>query len=591
MIRWGVRRIQTAKKEIEGVLTGSMRIAAAFLTLLATTSMLSAATYVDDKPIVRQIRKDIRDCRQTNVLKVPTITWGADIVTSYANGNAKTTQRGSVFAQEGLNIQLFRQDNFAKQVEAYLRCETPFLRATLGMANLVADITENDPRTKMIAIHQLSWSAGGDALVVKPGIEKPSDLRGKTIVVQKGGPHVDYLMTIIGDAGLTIDDIRVKWVEELTGIAGKTPADAFRDDEGVHAAMVIIPDALTLTSNGTVGTGSEGSVRGSKILLSTKTANRIIADLYFVRADYFNAHRDIVEKFTHGWLQAEETAHAILRTESTEKKDMLMAAAELLLDARSDTETAAALWADAETVGWGGNNKFFNDRGYPRRFTKLNSEIQSHLVTLGQVAGRHQIASARWDYASLAEGLSRTEATDKPRFDEGAVSGIIARKQAQGALNQDTLFQFEINFRPNQNTFPIDIYRNEFLRAIELSSTYAGAILTIEGHADPLGYLRRKKKGENQVVLNRLAQSARNLSLSRAQAVRDNMMELAAQDGITLDKSQFTVFGSGFGNPKTGICGNDPCAPKTENEWLSNMRVVFRIVNMEAEASAFVPLD
>ncbi len=573
------------------MLTGSIRILSAALTLLATTTFLGAATYVDDKPIVRDIRKDIRDCRQTNVLKVPTITWGADIVTSYANGNAKTTQQGSIFAQEGLNIQLFRQDNFGKQVEAYLRCETPFLRATLGMANLVADVTENDPRTKMIAVHQLSWSAGGDALVVKPGIEKPSDLRGKTIVVQKGGPHVDYLMTVIGDAGLSIDEIKIKWVEELTGVDGKTPADAFRDDAGVHAAMVIIPDALTLTSNGTVGTGSEGSVRGARVLLSTKTANRIIADLYFVRADFLKSHRDIVENFTHGWLLAEEKARAVFRTESGEKKEMLMAAAELLLDARSDTETAAALWADAETVGWAANNKFFSDRGYPRRFTKLNSEIQSHLVTLGQVAGRHQIGWARWDYASLAEGLDRSEARDKPRFDEGAVSGIIARKQAQGALNQDTLFQFEINFRPNQNTFPIDIYRNEFLRAIQLSSTYAGAVLTIEGHADPLGYLRRKKKGESQVVLNRIAQSARNLSLSRAQAVRDNMMDLAEQDGITLDKSQFTVFGSGFGNPKTGTCGTDPCAPKTEADWLSNMRVVFRIVNMEAEASAFVPLD
>ena len=52
---------------------------------------------------------------------------------------------------------------------------------------------------------------------------------------------------------------------------------------------VIVPDALALTSNGTVGTGSEASVRGAKILLSTKTANRIIADVYAVRSDYFRS--------------------------------------------------------------------------------------------------------------------------------------------------------------------------------------------------------------------------------------------------------------------------------------------------------------
>ena len=50
--------------------------------------------------------------------------------------------------------------------------------------------------------------------------------------------------------------------------------------------MAISPDALKLTSNGTVGTGSEGSVKGARMLLSTKTASRIIADVYAVRKDY-----------------------------------------------------------------------------------------------------------------------------------------------------------------------------------------------------------------------------------------------------------------------------------------------------------------
>ena len=34
----------------------------------------------------------------------------------------------------------------------------------------------------------------------------------------------------------------------------------------------------------------------------------------------------------------------------------------------------------------------------------------------------------------------------------------------------------------------------------------------------------------------------------------------------------------------------DPCPPKTEAEWQSNMRVEFRILQVEAEASAFKPL-
>ena len=50
--------------------------------------------------------------------------------------------------------------------------------------------------------------------------------------------------------------------------------------------MAIIPDALNLTSGGDSGTGAAGSVKGAKILLSTKTASRVIADVYAVRSDY-----------------------------------------------------------------------------------------------------------------------------------------------------------------------------------------------------------------------------------------------------------------------------------------------------------------
>ena len=69
---------------------------------------------------------------------------------------------------------------------------------------------------------------------------------------------------------------------------------------------MIIPDALALTSSGTIGTGAEDSVKGARILLSTKTANRIIADVYAVRSDYFESNRAEVEKFVQGLIQGEE---------------------------------------------------------------------------------------------------------------------------------------------------------------------------------------------------------------------------------------------------------------------------------------------
>jgi hypothetical protein len=50
------------------------------------------------------------------------------------------------------------------------------------------------------------------------------------------------------------------------------------------------------------------------------------------------------------------------------------------------------------------------------------------------------------------------------------------------------------------------------------------------------------------------------------------------------------VVGQGIEAPKSGVCGADPCAPQNEQQWRDNMRVQFRIIQVEAEAEVFQPL-
>ena len=79
-----------------------------------------------------------------------------------------------------------------------------------------------------------------------------------------------------------------------------------------------------------------------------------------------------------------------------------------------------------------------------------------------------------------------------------------------------------------------------------LAATYGGAVITVEGHSDPLGYLQAKKDGASPVVLGRTQQSAKNLSVSRAIGVRDSVIAFAKAQGIGLDPSQFAVVGHGI---------------------------------------------
>jgi len=573
-----------------------MVIAAYQRCLLAVaTGLMSglamATQYVTPVPLSSSITTPVGPVA-SGPTQVPIITWGGDIATVLANGNGASTSANSIFGKQGLQLRLVREDVFSKQLEAYLAGRSPYLRGTLGMIHMAAEAASRDPRTKPVIVYQMTWSAGGDALVVGPGVQAVKDLRGKSIAVQAYGPHVDYLAKILADAGLTTRDVTLKWVPDITGTKN-SPAAAMRAKE-VDAALVIIPDAMALTSNGAVGTGAEDSVKGARILLSTKTANRIIADVYAVRADYLATNRDAVERFVRGLIQGEEALRALVANKATranEYKAAIGGAAQLLLDSAQATADVEGMYNDAQFVQIAGNVSFFTDPKNPRRMEQLNGEIQQAFVGLGLIGSRVPITAVAWDFARLGAAAGQPiAAVEASRFDPGQVAGIVARRQSQGRLGEGELFGFEVQFKPNQDRFATESYADAFKRVVNLAATYGGAVITVEGHSDPLGYLRAKQDGAAQIVLARTQQSAKNLSVSRAISVRDSVIAYAKAQGISLDASQFAVVGHGIEQPKTGTCGADPCPPKTEQEWLSNMRVEFRVIQIEAEASAFKPL-
>ena len=567
-----------------------LRLACVAYFALSTGSAVAQGQFIQSPPLAQSVTTAV-GAVALGPVQVPIITWGGDIATVLANGNAKVTSKSSIFGKLGLNLRLFREDVFATQLEAYLSGRSPYLRGTLGMINMATEAANRDPRTRPVAIYQLTWSAGGDALVVKQSIKATRDLRGKTVALQAYGPHVDYLSKILADAGLTPKDVNIRWTADLTGSA-KSPAAALRD-AGVDAALVIIPDALALTSSGTVGTGAEDSVKGARILLSTKTANRIIADVYAVRSDYLQSNRAEVEKFVQGLLQGEEALRKLVankQARAAEFKDAMSAAARELLDSAQAVSDAEGMVRDAEFPGVAGNAAFFARTENPRGFATLNKEIQTAFASLGLLARAAPLEHAAWDYRRLGAGADVAAAPEARRFDADKVASMVARRQSQGKLQEGELFSFEVFFKPNQDKFTTDLYGEAFKRVTGLAATYGGAIITVEGHSDPMAYLRAKREGAADLVLGRTQQSARNLSLSRAIAVRDSLIAYAKAQGVSLDSSQFAVVGHGITHPKTGICGSDPCPPKSEAEWQSNMRVEFRILQVEAEASAFKPL-
>ena len=565
-----------------------MRTLAIVVLAALSTTVFAKPQYTNSKPLTDVVRATVASVKG-GATQIPLITWGADIRTIHANGNQRKTAKGSIFQQQGLNLRLQREDSFPKQLKNYMEGQSPYLRGTLGMITMASPLLNKDPRTKPVVIYQLSESAGGDAMVVKKGINKPRDLKGKVIAVQAYGPHIAYLTKVLNDSGLSASDVKIRWLPDLTA-TDNSPMAAFYEKD-VDAAMVIIPDALALTSGGNVGTGSEASVSGARILISTKTASRIIADVYAVRSDYFKSHRGNVDKFVRGLMLAQTEVADLIKNSANKRSQyqaLMRSSGDILLDSAQATADAEGLYADAMHMTVSDNSQFFTNNNNPRRFQKRIKEISKSFTTLGLMQGGTTIAHAKWNYGQMGAGISSN--TQQQKFNERKLATAIAKRQQQGTLKEGEIFSFEVFFQPNQKVFSADLYNKSFDRLIELASTYGGAVITVEGHSDPLGYLKKKKAGSNDLILRRIKQSAKNLSLTRANAVRNSVIDYASKRQITLDPSQFAIVGHGINSPKSGICGSDPCAPKTERQWRDNMRVKFRILQLEAESDVFQPL-
>jgi outer membrane protein OmpA-like peptidoglycan-associated protein len=576
------------------------------ILLITSFAMAAAPDYITPtKPFLKKVTQPVGSVKDSVYLRVPCITWGGDVAAVLANGGPKT-ENGSIFDKLGVSVELYRQDDFVKQVEDYLAGKTPFLRGTLGMLNVASEICSQDAKTTPVIFLQLTWSAGGDTLVVKGNIKRPADLKGKTVCLQQYSPHIDYLDTILKDAGLGWNDITVKWVKELTlpsyDTGGKAvdPASAMRQDGTIDAVCCIGPDAMALTSGGTEGSGAEDSVKGAKILLTTKTANRVIADVWAVRKDFFDANRQKVEKFALGFLQGVEKIQELRKNKKDQSppfQQMLSLGASFLLDSPQATADVEGLLGDCEFAGFSGNVDFFTNEGNLNNFTRMNKRIQAFLTREQYVSRFITLNDAGWDFSKMKPSLKDTSGVQVSKFKTEKAEQKLAEKQQKGKLEEDILFELTINFQPNQNSFDPAVYGKDFERAIEIAGRYGGALVQIAGHSDPMGVLKTmKNKAEAEqsgnkelaktfeLQIQQQKQAVKNLSLTRATAVRDALISYAKSKGITFDASQFTVAGYGIDMPQYP-------KPKDKQEWLANMRVTFQIIKVEAELQEFENLN
>jgi len=564
---------------------------------------------------------------QTSPLQVPFITWGGDMATFYANGGL-ATKSDTIFQKQGLNLKLTAGDDFVQQVKDYRAGKTPFLRGTFHMVGLASEVIGSDPRTKGVVILQMTWSAG-DHMVARQQIRTVADLKGKTIALQQGGPHVGMLDDILKTAKLTWDDIKVVWAKDLTA-SQDAPAEMFRKRSDIDACFAITPDMVGLCGGlQNTGTGAEGTVKGSRVLVSTAELSRSIADVYVCRKDFYDANKQLVMKFVAGYLKACEEVIDLKKQYESKGSPAYKNLLQLTQDIYGKTtiptlDDAHGLLSDCTFAGYPGNVAFFTQPGNLHGFEAFQKSALDLATSRGYARERMGLFPSGLDYQSplFLNYLTKMEGGRGERFRAEAVQSEIEALSTGGALDSRTIVSFTINFEPNQESFGPEQYGAEYQRVVETADRFGNAVIAIRGHADPSKtLLDLVKAGMQKGILKRSGtagnysyslngqpldlaatgallklvetgafdgvselnprdtmQAALNLSRARAEAVRDSIVDYARKKGLNLDKSQIQPAGVGIREPFVA-------KPRNMDEAKQNMRVEFRVVRVPAEAT------
>src|SRR5262245_32133088 len=248
--------VEKRENGMKSIITACVLVLFSLLFMRSPQAAPGKVEYLEAKPLSKVITPRLKPVDAGTKL-VYVITWGGDVSLVYG------VQEG-FFRAEGLDVSPGLENDFAKQVQAVLDGKTPYLRGTMGMINAAAEVFKS-AGTDLVVIVQLTWSAGGDTMTVRPSIRTPNDLQGKTIALQLYGPHMDYMANVLNSTGIRPAQVSLRWLKELTLPTYDTQGaiidavSAFAADDKLDAVMAISPDALKLTSNGTMGTGAEGS--------------------------------------------------------------------------------------------------------------------------------------------------------------------------------------------------------------------------------------------------------------------------------------------------------------------------------------------
>ncbi len=452
--------------------------------------------------------KPLRD----NTVVVGLNVWAGWAPIFYANGGA-SPNADSLFAKKyGFKLDIKTIDSPSASINAFASGDVHVTAWTLDMIPLFYEQLKADSRALPRAFLQVDWSNGGDGIVVRQNIRSVADLKGKSIALAEHSPSHYLILNLLINAGIQPSEVDFRFTEDAFQAAA-----AFNADKKLAACVSWAPDIYKLAEQ-----------PGNKLLVSTATANKLIADVMFARADFVRDNPKIVDGIVRGFLDAVEE----LKDEGKRRR-----AAELMARAYNlPADEAAAMLGDAHSTNYAENKDFFLNQNNPTNFERYWETASTLYLKLGSIG-----SAVRFDQVmdfSFIKALDNVEPYASSR-DEYTVSFTPKGVSAIKAEATEILTNIQrIHFYPNSYDLAYKnqdgtLYDPNSTKVLEdvgrLAGQFGMARITIEGHTDA------SMKGFIPFG------AVRDLSMNRANAVKEELVKR-----YKLQPNQFSVDGVGW---------------------------------------------
>ena len=466
-------------------------------------------------------------------------------------------QAGKVWQAPGgkpFKIELVLIDNPVTMRDAYAAGEVHIGWATLDMIPLflegLVDRTgaPKDSRVMPRVFQQVDFSNGGDGMVVREGIKTVRDLAGKKLAMAQNSPSQFFALNMLVAGGLQPGDVNMVYTEDAFQAAA-----AFNSQKDLAGCVSWAPDIYNLEK-----------AKGNRMLVTTQTANRLIADVWFARADFAKDHPDKIEAIVRGIFDSMES----LKTDSARAKAAELMAAGYNIPA-SDT---LAMLGDAHSTNWAENYQFFINRNNPANFERIWKQAYYLYRRVGAITNPPVPFDQVMDFSVIQKlGQEPKYAQSKDEYAKVLPPKTLSQIRAE---NDETLTNtVVIHFFPNSWDLRKKIVRRIDGKDIEeaydasvdlvldevatLAKQFGNARIVIEGHTDS------SMKGQVPAAM------VRELSAERASSVKSALVEK-----FEFDEGRFAVDGVGW---------DRPADPEHPDDHAKNRRVEIKVYSAEKE--------